>query len=157
MTTIKLPASIAELVSAHERVVAEWSATGLKFTLDGRLVGDIAEAVAAEEFGLDFPKKRKPGVDLLTRGPNQRSVQVKASGIGKGPAFTPGKGSADFLIFMLIDFKNCTAQIVYNGPEVPVRGKLPVNFSGTKRVKINEIVKLDTEQTLRLPRQYKEK
>lgn len=155
MTTIKLLASIADFVSAHERVVTELSATGLKFTLDGRLVGDIAEAIAAEEFGLDFPKKRTPGVDLFTRGPNQKSVQVKASGIGKGPAFTPGKGSADFLIFMLIDFKNCQAEIVYNGPEKPVREKLPVNFSGTKRVKLNEIIKLDTEQTLRLPRQNK--
>lgn len=157
MTTIKLPFSIAELVSAHMRVVTEWRATGLKFTLDGRLVGDIAEAVAAEEFGLDFPKKRISGVDLFTRGPNPRSVQVKASGIGKGPAFTPGMGSADFLIFMLLDFNNCQAEIVYNGPEKPVREKLPVNFSGTKRVKIKEIIKLNTEQTLRLPRQNKEK
>jgi hypothetical protein len=157
MTIIKLPSSIAKFVSAHEHVVSEWSKTGLKFTLDGRLVGDIAEAVAAEEFGLDFPKKRTPGVDLLTRDPYPKSVQVKASGIGKGPAFTPGKGTADFLIFMLIDFRKCEAEIVYNGPEKPVREKLPPDFSGTKRVKLSDVVKLNTEQKNRLLRHQKDK
>lgn len=156
MTNIKLPSSIANFVVAHEHLVNEWDSTGLKFTLDGRLVGDIAEAVAAEEFGLDFPKWRTPGVDLVTRGSPSKSVQVKASGIGKGPAFTPGQGTADYLIFMLIHFKRCEAEIIYNGPEQPVRAKLTEGFSGTKRVSLEHVIRLNSEQNTRLPRKQKD-
>jgi hypothetical protein len=154
MTKITLPNIIWEFVSTHRLVVNNWEHTGLKFTLDGRLVGDIAEAVAAQEFCLEFPSKRTPGVDLLTL--DRKTVQVKASGIGKGPAFSPGKGRADFLIFMLLHFDEAKAEIIYNGLEAPVREMLPSEFSGTKRVSLNELVKLNKIQKERVMMRSKE-
>lgn len=121
--------------------MASYATTSLRFTLDGRLVGDIAEATAAETFGLDLCRVRTPGVDALTG--DGRTVQVKSSGIGMGPAFTPGDGRALHLIFLLIDFENAVAHVRYNGLEAPVRADLPEVFSGTKRVRLSRVLALD--------------
>lgn len=149
---IALPASVRELVTAHAALVKAYAATSLRFTLDGRLVGALAEATAAEAFGLALCKVRTAGVDA--HGADGRSVQVKASGIGKGPAFTPGEGRADHLIFLMFDFESAVAFVGYNGPEAPVRAHLPAGFTGTKRVSMPRIRALDAavEDRLRLIR-----
>jgi len=138
---IPLPSAVQALVCAHRALVEAYSATSLRFTLDGRLVGDIAEATAAEAFGLALCRTRTPGVDAFAA--DGRSVQIKASGIAKGPAFTPGEGRADHLIFLILDFDRAEAHVRYNGPEAPVRAKLPQAFQGTKRVPLATILMLD--------------
>lgn len=138
---IELPDSVRALVTAHAALVRAYASTSLRFTLDGRLVGDLAEATAAEAFGLELCKVRTAGVDA--HAADGRSVQVKASGIGKGPAFTPGEGRADHLIFLMFDFEQALALVGYNGPEAPVRAHLPVGFTGTKRVSMPTIRALD--------------
>jgi hypothetical protein len=149
---INLPNEVRALVIAHRALVASYASTSLRFTLDGRLVGDIAEATAADAFGLKLCPERTPGVDALTS--DGRTVQVKASGIGKGPAFTPGEGRADLLIFLMLDFDRAQAHVRYNGPEAPVRAELPMGFTGTKRVSMPKIVALDAaiDDTQRLKR-----
>ncbi|TPG16767.1 hypothetical protein EAH87_14100 [Sphingomonas koreensis] len=129
-----------------------YSARSLRFTLDGRLVGDLAKATAAEAFDLELCKVRTAGVDA--HATDGRSVQVKASGIGKGPAFTPGEGRADHLIFLMFDFERALALVGYNGPEAPVRAHLPDGFTRTKRVSVTRIRALDaaTDDRLRLMR-----
>jgi len=128
-------------MEAHRALVASYADTDLRFTLDGRLVGDLAEATAAYAFDLKLCVKRTPGVDARTR--SGRTVQVKSSAIGKGPAFTPGEGRADFLIFLRLDFDRCEAHVDYNGPEAPVRAELPAGFTGSKRVSMPRILALD--------------
>ena len=142
---IDLPKAITALVSAHRELVASYASTGLRFTLDGRLVGDIGEATAAEAFGLTLCKVRTAGVDA--HASDGRSVQIKASGIGKGPAFTPGEGRAEHLIFLLLDFERAEAYVYYNGPEAPVRAELPDAFTGTKRVRLSRVLPLDAAVT----------
>lgn len=138
---IGLPDAVRSLVLAHRALIEAYAATSLRFTLDGRLVGDIAEATAAEAFGLELCKVRTPGVDAHAK--DRRTVQVKASGIGKGPAFTPGEGRADHLIFLVLDFDRAEAHVRYNGPEAPVRTKLPPGFMGTQRVPLPTVLALD--------------
>lgn len=62
---------------------------GLSFTLDGKLVGDIGEAIARHDFGLQQLPAGTPRHDFCSR--DGRSVQVKttqatkgASGVGLG-------------------------------------------------------------------------
>ncbi|WP_414225100.1 DUF6998 domain-containing protein [Cupriavidus necator] len=118
---LSLPAVVQDLWTAQQALVQFYGNTGLRFTLDGRLVGDIAETVALHHFDLVAPKKRTKGVDAFTR--TGRSVQVKATGqADRGPAFTPASGVADHLLFFQFDFAAGTASVVYNGPEAPVRG-----------------------------------
>lgn len=130
--TLQLPVVIKDLWVAQQALAKHYADTGLKFTLDGRLVGDIAEAVALHHFDLLLPQKRTGGVDALTR--TGRTVQIKATGRhNSGPAFTPGKGRADFLLFFALNFEANTATVIYNGPEAPVRALLPADkWEGTK-------------------------
>lgn len=140
MPTIALPAGVAELVRAHGELLKSFASTKLRFTLDGRLVGDIAEATVAAAFALNLCETRTPGADALTH--DGRTVQIKASGIGKGPAFSPSD-SADHLIFVLIDFGRCQAEVAYNGPEEPVRRLLPPVIIGTKRAPLSKVLELN--------------
>src|SRR5690606_16604172 len=131
-----------DFVKAHRRLRQHYENTGLGFTLDGKLVGDLAEVIAAELFGLTLCKRRTAGVDCHAK--DGRSVQVKATGLpSKGPAFTPGEGRADHLLFLRLDFDTATGAIAYNGPEEPVRRLLPVGFTGTKRVRLADILEVD--------------
>lgn len=131
--TIPLPSAVTELYKAQLAVREHFSASGLPFTLDGRLVGDIGEALVAEKFGVTLCKKRAPGVDgHLFDG---KSVQIKATGKPRtGPAFSKGEGIADWLIFVFLDFDSGHAVVLYDGPEKPVRALLRPNWTGTQVV-----------------------
>ncbi|RZF24570.1 hypothetical protein EVC45_38210 [Paraburkholderia sp. UYCP14C] len=136
---LPLPEVVRDLWASHKALVRHYAHTGLTFTLDGRLVGDIAEALALEHFDLVLPLHRTGGVDALTR--SGRTVQVKATGSKKsGPAFTPGDGVAEYLLFMRIDFHSGTASVLYNGPEAPIRAFLPAEWKGTKVVRLAQVL-----------------
>lgn len=142
MTNFRMEQAVKDFVKAHRRLRTHYEDTGLSFTLDGKLVGDIAEVLAAQLFGLVLCRQRIAGVDCHTT--EGKSVQVKATGLSrKGPAFTPGEGRADYLLFLRLDFDNATGTVAYNGPEEPVRRLLPVGFTGTKRVSLARILKAD--------------
>jgi len=66
------------------------------------LVGDIGEAVAAELFGVKLSARDGTGID--GHAPDGRSVQVKASGSNRGPAFRVVDTRADHLLFLSFDF-----------------------------------------------------
>ena len=115
MTRFVLPPVIAELVLARDRVRGHYNVPGLSFTLDGKLVGDIGEAIAAELFGLTLKPGGGTGMDGHV--PDGRSVQVKATGTGRGPVFRNVDARADHLIFIEFDFEKLEGEIVFNGPE----------------------------------------
>jgi hypothetical protein len=133
---------VRAFVKAHRRLCDHYGKSGLKFTLDGKLVGDLAEVITADLFGLKLCEIRTAGVDCHAR--DGRSVQVKATGSSsKGPAFTPGEGRADHLIFLRLDFATATGTVAYNGPEAPIRRLLPARFTGTKRVSLVKVLAAD--------------
>lgn len=139
---IKLSSAVNEFVAAHRKLRESYRHTTLNFTLDGRLVGDIGEVIASEMFGIKLCETRTPGVDgnAVLKG-RQVSVQVKATGsMTAGPAFTPGKGEAEHLIFLQFDFERGIGRVAYNGPEAPIRLHLPFDFKGTKRVALTKMV-----------------
>lgn len=139
-----MPLAVAELRKAQQALAHHYVATGLKFTLDGRLVGDIAEALAFEHFDLVPPARRTGGVDALTR--NNRTVQVKCTGKREcGPAFSRGKVGAEFLLFFYLDFEANSATVIYNGPEAPVRVHLPEEWSGTCSVPLSKMRELERQ------------
>lgn len=133
---LPLPQPVIDLWQSQQALAKHFVHTGLKFTLDGRLVGDIAEALALEHFELSLPDKRTKGVDAITACGD--SVQIKASGLeSSGPAFTPGTGIARYLLFFQFNFSTGSATMVYNGLEAPVRARLlPKEWTGTKVVNL---------------------
>ncbi|MGR9247038.1 DUF6998 domain-containing protein [Rhizobium leguminosarum] len=142
---IILPPSVKALFEAHSAMCGYFAHTGLTFTLDGKLIGDIGEALVAETFGITLCRRRTPGVDGHAQ--DGRSVQIKATGLKKsGPAFTPGD-IADHLIFVRIDFDLGNAKVLYNGPEAPVRRFLPAAWSGTRTARLSQVLVADAALT----------
>jgi hypothetical protein len=80
-----LPPVIRELVVARNNLRNHYAASGLSFTLDGNLVGDFGEALAADICGLKLVARNGTGID--GHALDSRSVQVKASGTNRGPPF----------------------------------------------------------------------
>jgi hypothetical protein len=149
LKAFKLPKVIAELVSARNRVRdhyneilgADGREAQLDFTLDGNLVGDIGEAIAVELFGLHLVNsKSHPGIDGYV---GARSVQVKATGRGLGPAFRPVEIRADHLLFFDLDFASGTGVIYYNGPEDLIIQTLPTNWKGQRLASRKQIREID--------------
>lgn len=138
-----LPNAVNEFHSAFKKMQSEMDCQTLKFTLDGRLLGDIAEALVAKHFGLTLCERRVRGVDAYS---GNKSVQIKATQFSdKGPRFTPGMGVADHLIFVWLDFPNSKMRVVYNGPEAPVRNLLPKPMMTTTTVSRRCIEALNNE------------
>lgn len=138
---LQLPPLIGRLRDAQRALVDHFAITGLKFTLDGRLVGDIGEAIALEYFAIERPKSRTKGVDAIVSATGQ-TVQVKTTGqISAGPAFSRGAAVADLLLFLRLDMHSGTAIVVYNGPEEPIRKSLTSSpDTGTVSVRLSAVL-----------------
>ncbi len=146
MRTFELPPAIAELVAARNLVRAHYQAVLeerestaiLRFTLDGNLVGDIGEAIAVELFGIQLvDAKSTAGIDGYA--PDGRTVQVKATGTGRGPAFRLTEVSAEHLLFFDLDLESATGTVVFNGPEHRAMASLPASFSGQRSLTPGQI------------------
>lgn len=146
MTKFLLPPDIVELITARNKVrdhynkkLRRWGSTvDLSFTLDGNLVGDLGEALAMDLFDLRLVEtKSATAIDGYT--PEGRSVQIKATGTGRGPAFRNTELRADYLIFFDLDFEAATGEIIFNGPEHYAVASLPPVFEGQRSLTRHQI------------------
>lgn len=137
----QLPSPIRRLIDARNDLKAHFSGVDLSFTLDGNLVGDLGEAVAADLFGLKLTGRSHEAIDGYA--PDGRSVQVKASGTARGAAFRLVDTKADHLLFFHFNYDGCYGEIVYNGPEEPVREILPEVWVGQRCVSATAFRRLD--------------
>jgi hypothetical protein len=142
--TLLLPSVVAALVQARDAMRDHYRPVHgerLLFTFDGNLVGDIGEALAVEYFGMVLDRRGCEGAD--GRAPDGTTVQVKATGTGRGAVFRDTPGHADRLLFFSIDFSSCTATVIYNGPEAPVRRKLVRPWTEQKALSMGQMLALD--------------
>ncbi|KRA59997.1 hypothetical protein ASD79_10385 [Caulobacter sp. Root655] len=133
----ELPDAITDLLTARNKLRERYLALGLTFTLDGNLVGDIGEAVAAELFGIKLTRRCGVGVD--GHAPDGRTVQVKASGSNLGPAFRFIETRADHLLFFSFDFETCKGTVTFNGPEKIAIAMLPETWTNQRSVTLGGI------------------
>lgn len=132
-----LPPVIRELVVARNKVRDHYASSGLSFTLDGNLVGDLGEALAADIFGLKLVARNGTGIDGYS--PDGRTVQVKASGTKRGPAFRMVDTRAQHLLFFHLNMDACTAELLFNGPEEIALAALQASWSGQRMISVPQI------------------
>ena len=156
MRRFPLPAEIAELAGARNRLREHYRAKlarrgvdlTLRFAFDGNLVGDLGEALAVDLFGVELVSGRSTeGIDGHTAD-GRRSVQVKATGSGRGPAFRRTETRADHLLFFDLDLHALLVEVVYNGPKHRAVSMLPEVFTGQRsltRVQIRHADHLVTD------------
>ena len=126
-----LPDAVKAVAEARNKLRAQYRHHKLKndkyleFTPDGKFVGDLGEAIAAELFDLELDPGKH--IDGFTRCEARRPVQIKATGRLKGTFQFRKSDYADHkkvhLIAIRIDWDDCKYEIVYNGPESDVRPK----------------------------------
>lgn len=87
---------------------------GRLFTIDGRLVGDIGEVIAASEYKLTLHTTSQPGYDADT--PDGRRVQIKAT---FKDHLTFGTTPDYYLGFKL--YENGKYEEIFNGPGEIIR------------------------------------
>jgi hypothetical protein len=124
-----LPEMVLDLVNARDRLVAYYRGSGRTFTFDGKLVGDLGEAIAAELFGIELaPQQAFDG-----RARDGRTVQVKASTTGAGPAFRKQETGADHLLHFLLDLPKRRGEVAFNGPEHIALACMPATWTQGQR------------------------
>ena len=151
MRRFPLPAEIAELAGARNRLRDHYRAKlarrgidlTLRFTFDGNLVGDLGEALAVDLFGVELVSRRSTaGID--GHEPDSgRSVQVKTTGTGGGPAFRRTETRADHLLFFELDLDMLEGEVVFNGPGQYAASMLPAAFSGQRSLTRHQIRRAD--------------
>jgi hypothetical protein len=123
---------------------------GRNYTIDGRLVGDIGEIIAAREFEIELDPKSRAKHDAKT--PEGRDVQIKAT-FKDSFAF---RGESDLYLCIKL-FPNGDHEVVYNGPLGPIKqafghlknfGVEQLSFSAEK---LRNLAR-EVPQTERIPR-----
>lgn len=102
---------IRELLEITERLRQKYKDLGKQFSLDGKLVGDIGEVLAAEAYGLELYPENTPihdGYQKLT----MKNVQIKAT--FKGYCYFPFKHVPDYFLAIHI-LENGKIEEMYNG------------------------------------------
>ncbi len=88
----------------------------MTFALDGRLVGDIGELIAAETFCLDLLGSRTKNIDAISYVKPQWNVQIKAT--FQTDCLSIKHGGDHFIGLQLSD--EGKFRVIYNGPARPV-------------------------------------
>lgn len=106
------------------------------------MIGDIGEALSVELFGIRLVERRSTeGIDGY--GLDGRTVQVKATVTGRGPAFRLTETRADHLLFFGLNFEEAMGTVIFNGPEHYVTQFLPKAFAGQRSVNPRQILAAD--------------
>jgi hypothetical protein len=132
-----LPPVIGELIVARNKVRDHYASSALTFTLDGNLIGDLGEALAADIFGIKLIARNGTGID--GHALDGRSVQVKASATKRGPAFRMVDTRAQHLLFFHLDMDACEGELLYNGPEEIALGTLKAPWTGQRMISVPQI------------------
>jgi hypothetical protein len=105
---------IKELLAITKKLKEKYVHLNKNFSLDGKLVGDIGEVLAAEKYGLELLPENTPVHDGKEKASN-RMVQLKAS--FKGNCYFPFGEERIPDFFLAIEI-NEDGQIteMYNGP-----------------------------------------
>ena len=114
-------------------------------------MGDVGEVVAAELFGVEISPRNSAGIDGYAR--DGRSVQVKATGTGRGPAFRCVQPRADHLLVFAFDFERLFGRVVFNGPEKTALSGIADSWVGQKAISMRRLVKANetVDERDRLP------
>lgn len=73
------------------------------------------------------------------------SVQIKATGTNRGPAFRFTDTRAMHLLFFSLDFDNLKGSVIFNGPEAIALKKLPASWVGQRSLTANQIRIADSD------------
>lgn len=126
---MKIDQALPELLDIIQKLKSTYKIRS--FTLDGRLVGDIGEILAAEHFDITLHTKQESRHDAYTS--NGRLVQIKAT-LKDKLTFSPFENLEDVTEYYLgLQIReDASFDVVYNGPSriiaEALKAKKQVNY-----------------------------
>ena len=108
---------INELIDITQKLRTKYEKYGKQFTLDGKLVGDIGEVLAAEKYGLELYGENEPVHDAIEKATG-RKVQIKST--FKGYCYFPYGEPPEIYLCLQLDNEGNTTEI-FNGPGAYVK------------------------------------
>ena len=106
---------IQQLLSITQSLKEQYKGK-LDFSLDGRLVGDIGEALASEAFDIELYGKNNPDYDGYHR-PSKKEVQIKSS-MAYNFSYPFNKDLQHYIAIHIEP--DSTLEVLYNGPGKPI-------------------------------------
>lgn len=103
---------INQLLEITEKLRTIYKKYDKQFTLDGKLVGDIGEVLAAEKYGLDLLSENEPLHDAIEKTTG-RKVQIKSS--FKGYSYFPHDHVPEFFLSLNLEHDGSISEL-FNGP-----------------------------------------
>lgn len=136
MTKIgKVPEIIKELYASRNelrKISDRW-----RFTLDGKLVGDIGEALACYHFDLEPLSEGTVAHDAKTKD-GKKKIQIKTTqGDRVGLGLT--RQDFDYLIVVKLN-EDGSYEFIYNGP-----GALVLKNAGSQSISVKKLEKLQSD------------
>ena len=141
---------IKELLKIVRDLQKEYEAYNKKFTLDGRLVGDIGEVIAMEKYQIQLYKKIEEKYDAITEYDNTE-VQIKTT--MNNSIWYPRDYSLKLLLALKITSEGEPIEL-YNGETGPIQEYLKnrkrsenynyYTISNGVLLKLNKQVKIET-------------
>ena len=154
METISIPVAIEELLDIVKRLRASYPKK--RFTLDGRLVGDLGEVLVAEKYDLTLHEGLRKHHDA--KASDERQVQIKAT--MQNALTFPADHVPDYYLGIKVH-EDGTFDEIFNGPgsvvALVVRNRKPTK-TNLHSISINalEILNKTVEAKDRIPRRIKE-
>lgn len=108
---------INELLAVTKRLREKYKKFDKGFTLDGKLVGDIGEVLAAEKYGLDLLGENERLHDAVHKKTG-KLVQIKST--FKGYCYFPYGEAPEVYLCLQLDNEGNTSEI-FNGPGAYVK------------------------------------
>lgn len=118
----------------------------LDFSLDGRLVGDIGEAIVSEKFDIELYPKNHPVYDGFHRQ-TKKEVQIKAS-MAYIFSYPFNK---DLEHYIAVHLRNTgKLEVIYNGPGKPVHNFLKAKKRKSYKriwytINVNHLIELNSQ------------
>lgn len=145
MNTTILKDSIKNLFEVMNTLQAEYKSYNKKFTLDGRLVGDLGEIVCAEHYGIELFDKVEPIYDGIIKGTSKK-VQIKTT-FHDALTFPCNKEHIPEYYLGIKLYEDGTFEEIFNGKGQYIFDELLKNKKATSNglfsISINQLKKLN--------------
>lgn len=140
---------LQELLSSVKKLETHYSKHNKKFTLDGRLVGDIGEILCSETYDISLFTSVKPDHDASYK---KKGVQIKST--MKSNIGFPTKKIPDYFLAIKIN-EDGTFKELYNGPGIFLHDKMNIGKRKTTErlcvLSVNQLIELNKI----VPKRYK--
>jgi hypothetical protein len=117
--------AITELQKAVDQLAGIAGHHQKRFTLDGRLIGDIGEVIVAGFFDLQLNEVQQRGFDAVVISQPDKKVEIKCRRSSDRIEFDGER--PQYLIVIKIEPTNERAELVYAGPGTVLNNIRPIN------------------------------